>query len=169
MKLIDYFNLLARLCLARYRRRFAEFTLRVRMLNLKQSQEKARACFRNLLYKTAKMEEETIRFKRSCRPNPIYPCLDIPNALGNVQISMQAKKQLMAVDISRALARHRNGDWGDISPQKWRMNNQVLIRGDRHIFSCYHGYNNMIFGVLTSSEHSKTQIFMEEEFVSCQP
>lgn len=64
-------------------------------------------------------------------PGPLFPLgavVATPGALGLLEEH--------AVEAIELLARHRSGDWGDLTPDDWAMNNRDLGEGER-LFSSY--------------------------------
>ena len=62
------------------------------------------------------------------------------------------------------LARHQNGDWGDVPPEDARENELAILRGFR-IFSSYPvGEGGARVWIITEADRSSTCILLPEEY-----
>ena len=64
------------------------------------------------------------------------------------------------------LQRHQIGDWGDVGPEDWRMNDRDLREGER-LFSVYEldgGRSPRVVYVITEWGRSVTTILLSEEY-----
>ena len=77
--------------------------------------------------------------------------------LGRVVMSACARRALTDKDIYAALARHKTGDWGDVSEADRRANNNALNRGGR-LLSVYTGADGDTFWVITEADKSSTTV-----------
>ena len=62
-----------------------------------------------------------------------------------------------------ALIRHLSGDWGDLSEDDKRLNDEAVRDGDR-IFSAYHAPDGTKFWVITESDRSATTFLLPDEY-----
>jgi len=77
--------------------------------------------------------------------------------LDKVVMTACARHTLTDKDISAALARHRTGDWSDVSEADRRANNNALNRGGR-LLSVYTGADGDTFWVITEADKSSTTV-----------
>lgn len=61
------------------------------------------------------------------------------------------------------LARHLNGDWGDIPPEDARLNRAALRDGDR-LLSAYQVTPELRVWIITESDRSATTVLLPEEY-----
>ena len=83
--------------------------------------------------------------------------------IGHLVATPNALSQLTQADISSALNRHCNGDWGDLDDEDKLANNRALIEGTR-LLSAHHGEENVKFWIITESDRSVTTILMPEDY-----
>ena len=81
--------------------------------------------------------------------------------LGKVFVTKGAKECIPLAEQLKALKRHANGDWGDISDNDKKVNDEALKDGDE-ILSAYH-YNEIEFWIMTEWDRSVTTILLPEE------
>jgi hypothetical protein len=84
--------------------------------------------------------------------------------LGRVVITPGAAQWLPAETITRALGRHQAGDWGDISAEVARQNDEG-IAGGWPLISCYFK-RSPSFRIVTSGDRSTTTVSMPWEWRS---
>lgn len=65
--------------------------------------------------------------------------------------------------IDKALRRHLNCDWGEVSGEEKRNNNTAVAQGLR-IKSAYRYDNDSVFWIITEADHSATTILMPEDY-----
>ncbi len=65
--------------------------------------------------------------------------------------------------LADLLRRHANGDWGDLSPDDRRANEQALKTGAR-VFSVYDLKSGVKLWVITEADRSSTTILLPEEY-----
>jgi hypothetical protein len=61
------------------------------------------------------------------------------------------------------LSRHLSGDWGDLSAEDKRRNNQALREGTR-LFSSYNIGNGVKIWIITEADRSVTTALLPEEY-----
>lgn len=66
-------------------------------------------------------------------------------------------------DAIVALARHLQGDWGDLCPEDLRANDHALAHGLR-ILSAYKSQAGVRFWIVTEADRSSTCILLPEEY-----
>lgn len=66
--------------------------------------------------------------------------------------------------LAGLLARHTQGDWGDVNDHGKAMNEESLTNGDRWIFSVYDVGDGDEFWVITVADRSKTRILLPTDF-----
>ena len=69
----------------------------------------------------------------------------------------------MSSVVSRALARHISGDWGDLSEEDKKSNDKALKDGER-IMSAYNTENNIRIWVITEWDRSVTTVLLPEDY-----
>ncbi len=65
--------------------------------------------------------------------------------------------------VSRVLARHVSGDWGDLSEEDKKANDKALKNGER-IMSSYNTENNIRVWVITEWDRSVTTVLLPEDY-----
>ena len=83
--------------------------------------------------------------------------------LGQSVITPGAIAFLTNVDAVTALARHAEGDWGDVCHDDWRANDEALARGAR-LLSAYHTCAGVKFWIITEADRSVTTVLLPEEY-----
>ena len=92
--------------------------------------------------------------------------LAVPNPkfeLGRVVITANAQEQLVAEDIPKALARHGQGDWGDVCEHDRKENDLSLEKGYR-LHSVYYDSNKTKFWIITEADRSSTCVLLPEDY-----
>lgn len=84
-------------------------------------------------------------------------------SLGRMVITQTALAVLATEDVPRALARHAQGDWGDLCEEDRQENERALLRGGR-LFSAYHDANGVKFYIITEADRSATTILLPEDY-----
>lgn len=74
-----------------------------------------------------------------------------------------ALEQFSRRELFLCIRRHLAGDWGDLSNEDWRLNNQSLIRGGR-LFSSYIMQNGRKLWIITEANRSATTCLLPEEY-----
>ena len=62
-----------------------------------------------------------------------------------------------------ALARHLNGDWGELSKEDKELNDRAVLDGDR-ILSSYHAPDGTKFWIITEADRSVTTFLLPDEY-----
>ncbi len=83
--------------------------------------------------------------------------------LGQTVITANANDALHPMDVREALARHANGDWGELCPEDRRENELGLQQGHR-LFSVYHDRAKVKFYIITEADRSVTTILLPEDY-----
>jgi hypothetical protein len=83
--------------------------------------------------------------------------------LGRVVSTPGALAAVTGEDIAKALARHHQGDWGDVGPVDWQMNEMALEGGDR-LFSVYYALIGVKIWVITEADRSATTVLLPDEY-----
>ena len=84
-------------------------------------------------------------------------------SLGTIVITPGAELKLPAKDITAAVRRHGNSDWGDIDFENQQLNDLRLQEGGP-IASIYTASNGLRFYVLTEADRATTTVLMPEEY-----
>jgi len=96
----------------------------------------------------------------------IYVLPDGPNrqfSLGELYITAAADRQLLPADITKALARHVQGDWGDCGDADREENDLSLKEGFR-LLSVYHDRNGVKFWIITEADRSVTTVLLPDDY-----
>ena len=91
----------------------------------------------------------------------------IPQAkfsLGSVCLARIASETLPPREVFRALARHAQGDWGDLCREDHERNNQALQSGEERLFSSYHTEDGTKFWIITEWDRSVTTVLLPDEY-----
>lgn len=83
--------------------------------------------------------------------------------LGRVVITRGALDTLNGEDVLLSLARHQQGDWGDVWEEDWNQNDYAVGQLLR-ILSSYRDRNGCKFWVITEADRSSTCILLPEEY-----
>lgn len=82
--------------------------------------------------------------------------------LGDIVITSSAMSKLSYLEYTPALARHSQGDWGNLDPEDALRNDEALEHGDR-ILSTY-GTGSRRFWIITEADRSVTTILLPEDY-----
>ncbi len=107
-------------------------------------------------------------------PNPSNPFQDNAKApkaslkkvkvlLGQIVATPNALEQIPTADIQRALARHVQGDWGELDRADQRRNDAALQNGER-LLSAYKTTAGKRFWIITEADRSSTCVLMPEDY-----
>ncbi len=83
--------------------------------------------------------------------------------LGQTVATQGVVHSLSPADILAALARHLNGDWGELDDEDKKANERALIEQQR-ILSKYISANGIPFYVITEWDRSVTTVLLPEEY-----
>jgi hypothetical protein len=83
--------------------------------------------------------------------------------LGRIVSTSNALESITQDDILTAIGRHQSGDWGDVSTEDRRANDDSLVDGTR-ILSVYHAANGTIFWLITEADRSVTTVLLPEDY-----
>jgi hypothetical protein len=86
-----------------------------------------------------------------------------PFALGQIVITPGAQSTLFIEDVRIALARHAQGDWGELCREDWTENERSLQHGGR-LFSVYRDRLDTQFYIITESDRSVTTILLPQDY-----
>ena len=84
-------------------------------------------------------------------------------ALGCTCITAGAQKVLSPADVAKALARHVEGDWGDVDDFDREENCRALMEGSR-LLSAYPSSKGIRFWIITEWDRSVTTVLLPEEY-----
>ena len=93
----------------------------------------------------------------------IVPLGQMVMDLGLIAVTRNAMAQVHRSEACEALARHVVGDWGEIDPDAWKVNEQALEYG-RAIVSCYLDRHDRRFLIVTDADRSSTTILLPDEY-----
>lgn len=82
---------------------------------------------------------------------------------GRLMITRNAKDVLPHMEVNAAIERHLNGDWGDVCPSDWQLNEDALKQGDR-LLSVYHTHDDVKFWIITESDRSATTVLLPSDY-----
>lgn len=92
-----------------------------------------------------------------------FPIFSIPFELGKTVATPNVLETVPREEILAALQRHRNCDWGDVSPQgKWA--NDRAVKGGERLFSVYHSKDGVKFWIITEWDRSATTVLLPEDY-----
>jgi len=83
--------------------------------------------------------------------------------LGQIVITMNAKEQLNRQDVLASLARHSQGDWGNLDEADRQENERSLNQGYR-ILSAYQDRHGTKLWIITEADRSSTTILLPEDY-----
>lgn len=83
--------------------------------------------------------------------------------LGQVVITSNAAQQLPQAEVTQAIQRHANGDWGDVDGEDRIANDRAIQDGDR-LLSVYHTANGIKFWIITEWDRSATTVLLPEDY-----
>ncbi len=83
--------------------------------------------------------------------------------LGEIVLTAEAFRRLSFGDVSDALARHAQCDWGDDCTEDKDANDSALRDGLR-VFSVYHDRNGVKFWIITEADRAATTILFPDDY-----
>jgi hypothetical protein len=84
-------------------------------------------------------------------------------SLGKVHATPTALERLSREEITNALCRHAQGDWGEVDAHDRRANERALQDGSR-LFSVYRASHGSKFWVITEADRSLTTVLLPEDY-----
>jgi hypothetical protein len=82
---------------------------------------------------------------------------------GRIVITDNAAEQLSIQDVSVALGRHLQGDWGDLAAPNRQDNERGLLEGCR-LLSAYQTGAGVRFWIITEPDRSRTTVLLPEDY-----
>jgi hypothetical protein len=82
---------------------------------------------------------------------------------GTIALTSKALLGLPFEDISAALARHAQCDWGDVCPEDRAENERAFRTGGRQ-FSVYHDQRGVKFWIITEADRSATTVVLPDDY-----
>jgi len=83
--------------------------------------------------------------------------------IGRLVSTVTALNTVSLEDMTRALDRHRLGDWGDVCPEDREANNHANIEGGR-LLSSYRNSEGIPFWIITEADRSSTTILLPDDY-----
>lgn len=83
--------------------------------------------------------------------------------LGQLVATSNALQTIPAEDIQHALARHVQGDWGDLDAEDKAANEAALKEGSR-LLSAYHSADKTKFWIITEADRTVTTVLLPEDY-----
>ncbi|MBA4150142.1 MAG: hypothetical protein H0X66_18700 [Verrucomicrobia bacterium] len=90
----------------------------------------------------------------------------IPTAkfeLGQMVATPNALEHIPQDEILRAIARHQAGDWGELTKDDRKANDQALSHGGR-LLSVYRSAEGVKFYIITEADRSVTTVLLPEDY-----
>ena len=90
---------------------------------------------------------------------------DIPRKfeLGKTVATPNALAAIPHDEILLGLARHVQGDWGNLDQEDWNSNDLALETGER-LLSSYRSVRNITFRIITEADRSVTTVLLPEDY-----
>jgi hypothetical protein len=82
---------------------------------------------------------------------------------GEIMATTNAINEISGDDIARGLSRHLCGDWGEVCPEDWKLNDEALEVGNR-LLSAYTAANGVKFWIITEWDRSVTTILLPDDY-----
>jgi hypothetical protein len=83
--------------------------------------------------------------------------------LGNTCQTPGVLEIIPSEDVFQALARHQEGDWGDLGDEDKEDNDKAMWMGGR-IFSAYRAMTGEKFWIITEADRKSTTVMLPEEY-----
>ncbi len=83
--------------------------------------------------------------------------------LGQVVITRNALETIPPRDVLQALARHADGDWGDLCDDD-RQENELSLKVGYRLFSAYHAADGTKFWIITEADRSVTTVLLPGDY-----
>lgn len=92
-----------------------------------------------------------------------FPTISVPFALGRTVATPNALDIVPMEEITAALQRHQNCDWGNVCPQdKWA--NDRAVKNKERLFSVYKSKEGIKFWIITEADRSATTVLLPEDY-----
>ena len=82
---------------------------------------------------------------------------------GQIVITSNAASRLAQDDVTSALRRHLQGDWGNVCEEDRLANDRSLIEGSR-VLSVYDASDGLRFWIITEADRSVTTVLLPEDY-----
>ena len=83
--------------------------------------------------------------------------------LGQVVATQGVLSEIPSSNIYAALRRHSEGDWGEVSEEDRKRNDDAVKNGER-IISSYRAFDGTKFWIITEWDRSYTTVLLPEEY-----
>ena len=83
--------------------------------------------------------------------------------LGALYVTAAVDRTIAPADISRALARHAKGDWGDVCPED-RAENELSLKEGYRLLSVYKDSQGATFWIITERDRSATTVLLPDDY-----
>ncbi len=90
------------------------------------------------------------------RSSPLFP-------LGRIVATANAASTVPQSDITAALRRHAQGDWGLVDSEDWQENDRSVAGGFR-ILSAYDSDDGTRFWIITEADRSVTTVLLPADY-----
>ncbi len=84
-------------------------------------------------------------------------------AIGQLCCTPGALETVSDTEISTALSRHLQGDWGDMDAEDKQANDEALKAGSR-LLSAYRTKSGTKFWIITEADRSATTVLLPNEY-----
>jgi len=93
---------------------------------------------------------------RDANGKPLFP-------LGDLVATRNAADCVSQVDITAALQRHMQGDWGMVDTEDWEENDRSVTEGFR-LLSAYESTGGTRFWIITEADRSVTTVLLPDDY-----
>lgn len=83
--------------------------------------------------------------------------------MGQLVATTNCLNRVPGDEIAQALARHLDGDWGNLCDEDWDLNNEALEVGNR-LHSSYKAQDGTVFWIITECDRSATTVLLPEDY-----
>jgi hypothetical protein len=83
--------------------------------------------------------------------------------LGNISTTPGVLDSIPSEDVLRSLARHQEGDWGDLDAED-RQENEFSLPRRLRLLSAYHSQTGVKFWIITEADRSSTTVLLPSEY-----
>ena len=84
--------------------------------------------------------------------------------LGHLVITSNAKSTISGTDLWPAIARHVQGEWGDMCMMDKATNDEALENGEGRLFSRHKDSRETVFWIITEPDRSSTCVLLPEDY-----